>query len=229
MTHRYWRPLATILLIAQIGPAWGGYGANPDYPVYPENMEEILSPGKTAVCDAYATPNSHSPVYSSIMDHIDKTYKDGDHRDFFFRYVLTMNCWPFRANFFDHMMNTRNYTQLIGTTMRVPYGGVDPNAYIRIERDGKIIEGPMYHVFEYLSMKHDSNSEKGRKYGAIMRRLDAPARSGLIKNGYAVDDPEPMNSSRSRNASPAGYYLLYPVKPLEEIRREDPAMPINLP
>ena len=229
MKFGHWVYWAALLYFATVGPAWAGHGSNPDYPIYPDNIEEILQPDKKSICDAYSAPSKLSPSYLTTMKHIDETYKGGNNRDFFFKYVLTMNCWVFRDNFFDAMSKTGNVSQYIGTMMITPYGGVDPNAYIRIEREGKLFEGPIYYVFENLA-KNYPNSKRAGEYVAVMRRLNAPARKGLLKNGYAVDVSDLIkNSGVRRNASPSGYYLLYPVKSLEQIRRDDPAMLIRLP
>ncbi|MGI4993206.1 hypothetical protein ACRXCV_11280 [Halobacteriovorax sp. GFR7] len=174
------------------------YGANPNYPKdWPANMKEIMQPSVKGVCDAYATANKIMPTYNSIMENIDKTYPGG-HREFFYKYVLTMDCWAFRENFFDDTSKDGNYSSYLGTVMKSQFGGVDPNAYIRINREGKIVEGPIFHVFAYLE-KNYPNSKRAREYAAVMRRL----RSGKRFN-------------------------LFPVKSIEEIKKEDPDMPINV-
>ncbi|WP_412470744.1 hypothetical protein [Halobacteriovorax sp. RT-2-4] len=174
------------------------HGANPNYPIFPDNIDEILKPDKRTVCDAYAVPNEIDPSYRSVMKHIDKTYKDGDHKDFFFRYVLSMNCWPFRENFFAYMIKGGNVGHAMGNIMKSPYGGLDPNAFIRIEREGRVFEGPMYHVYEYLEKNYKNKSESSNEYIAAMKRL---------------------KSSR---------YQLYPVKSLNQIKKEEPNMPISI-
>lgn len=209
---RYKRLLLLVVLGVVSQPGWSlRYGENPDYPVYPVNMEEILWPSREQVCDAYRTPNKILPGYKKIMSHIDETYTEGDHRDFFFRYVLTMDCWAFSKNFFDHVARGGNYSYYLGSMMKSTYGGVDPNAYIRLWRGGQLFEGPLYHVFSHLERNYKDTEKAKGEYSAVMRRLNAPYRSGDI------------------NASKAGYFLLYPVKSLEQIRKEMPNMPISLP
>lgn len=174
------------------------YGSNPNYPTkWPKNMKDIMQPNVRAVCDAYFSANDIIPSYNSIMENIDKHYPGG-RQEFFFKYVLTMDCWAFRKNFFDDISYGGNYSSYLGTMMKSQFGGVDPNAYIRIEREGKVVEGPIYHVFAHLE-KNYPKSKRAREYAAVMRRLKSGKR-----------------------------FNLYPVKSIAEIRKEDPAMPINV-
>ena len=174
------------------------YGTNTSYPNYPDNIADIMYPSRRAVCDAYRTPNKLLPSYKKIMQHIDETYKEGNHRDFFFKYMLSMDCWAFSKNFFDHVSSGGDYSYYLGSMMKSTYGGVDPNAYIRITREGKSFEGPMFYVFEHLE-KNYKNSKNAKEYSAVMRRLRSGERFNLV-----------------------------PVKSIREIKRSEPNMPINL-
>lgn len=170
-----------------------------DYPKLPDNLDEILKPSKRAVCDTYKVADSNSPSYKSIMSWIDEKYKGGDHKDFFFRYVLTLDCYPFQENFLDSTIEGNGITHAFGNMMKVPFGGIDMNAFVRIKREGKVFEGPLYHVFAHLEKNYKNSENYKKEYFKGMKRLNHPS-----------------------------YHLTEP-KSLSQIKRENPDMPINLP
>ena len=92
-----------------------------DYPVLPENLDEILRPSKRAVCDTYKVADSHAPSYQSVMRWIDEKYEGGDHRDFFFKIMLTLDCYPFQENFLDSTISGNGITHAFGNMMKIPF------------------------------------------------------------------------------------------------------------
>ncbi|MZR63612.1 hypothetical protein [Alcanivorax sp. DP30] len=170
-----------------------------DYPVLPENLDDILKPSKRAVCDTYQLSSVNSPIYKSLMERIDRVYKEGDHKDFFFKYLLTLDCYPFQENFFDTTVDAMGVSHMFSHMMRTPFGGVDTNAFIRIKREGKVFEGPIYLVYEHLEKYYKNSKIYKKEYYSAMRRLNHPS--------YRLTEP----------------------KSLSQIRREHPDMPISLP
>ncbi|AYF44936.1 hypothetical protein BALOs_1937 [Halobacteriovorax sp. BALOs_7] len=182
----------------------GGIYTSYNYPKLPSNIEDILKPDLRTVCDFYAKANPTDPFFKDIRENITKNYKDGDDTDFFFKYMLTLPCWHYSKNMFDYFTgaeDTRNGIGLMfGDIMKPLFDGADPNAFIRIWREGEMFEGPMYIVYDHL-LKHYSKSERFRsEYLPIVKRLRHPR-----------------------------YITKFPKKTLEQIKKEEPDMPITLP
>ncbi|MFG1483732.1 hypothetical protein ABMA79_03965 [Halobacteriovorax sp. HFRX-2_2] len=177
-----------------------------NYPKLPRNIKEILSPDLRTVCDFYAKANPTDPFFQDIRDNITEKYKDGDDTDFFFKYLLVLPCWHYSKNMFDYFTSGNDANAragiglLFGDMMHPLFGGADPNTFIRIWREGKMFEGPMYIVYDHL-LKNYSKSERFKiEYLPIVKRLKHPR-----------------------------YIAKFPKKSLELIKKEEPDMPITLP
>ena len=103
-------------------------------------------------------------------------------------------------NFYDEITRRGNNTFTVyGPIMRGLFGSLRPNTFIRIRREGKLFEGPLHIVYKHLEKYYPKSKNMKTEYQMILRRL------ALRRN------------------------LNEPAKPLDEIRRNDPDMPISLP
>lgn len=171
-----------------------------DYPVLPENFADIIGGTMENLCNQIRNGDNTGLLYKDVLRSIQRNYKDGDPADFFYKYVLTLKCWIGELNFYDSLTkNSDSISILYSNIMRSMYGGVNPNAFIRIRRDGKLFEGPLHVVYDHLEKYYQSSDHYRSEYRSIKRRLNTPR------------------------------YLAQEKKSLAQIRREDPKMPITLP
>ncbi len=178
----------------------GGIYSSYDYPKLPDNIREILSPDMKTVCEFYARANPTDPFFKDVRENITEKYKDGDETDFFFKYMLTMGCWGYAKNMFDHLTSLDDIGLMFGDIMKPLFDGADPNAFVRIWREGKMYEGPMYIVYDHLAKHYPKSKRFQMEYLPIVKRLKHPR-----------------------------YITKYPKKTLDQIKKEEPDMPITLP
>lgn len=171
-----------------------------DYPKLPENFEKILGGTTRNLCSIIGDGDNASMFYKDFVDRVKRYYKEGDHKDFFYKHFLTLKCQPGYLNFYDWMLeNPSRMRTLYGSVMRGMFDGINPNAFIRIKREGKIFEGPIHLVYQHLSTNYKNSPNYRHEYLGIMKRIK--------RSNYISEEP----------------------KSIAEIRRGDPKMPLTLP
>lgn len=171
-----------------------------DYPVLPENFEDIVGGTTSRMCALIGDGDPDSMSYGELLIRIKREFKEGDPKDFFYKHVLTLKCMPGTLNFYDWMsQDPSRMSTLYGSIMRGMFDKINPNAFIRIGREGKIFEGPIHLVYKHLAEHYRDSPQYIREYQGIIKRL-----------------------ARRR-------YLSSDHKTIAEIRREDPDMPLTLP
>jgi len=171
-----------------------------DYPELPEEFEDILGGTTSGLCAILSDGDSASINFHGLVDRIKRHYPGGDPREFFYKYVLTLKCIPGTLNYYDYMaQDPRSMAIMYGNIMRGMFDKINPNAFIRIRREGKIFEGPIHLVYKHLAKYYRNSPSYRTEYRGILKRLE--------RRSYLSDDH----------------------KSISEIRKNDPKMPLTLP
>ena len=171
-----------------------------EYPVLPENLEDVLGGTTRNLCSIIGDGDNASMFFKDFVDRVERYYTGGSEKDYFYKYILTLKCQPGYLNFYDWMTaHPDRFRTLYGSVMRGMFGGINPNAFIRIEREGAVFEGPIHIVYEHLAENYRGSSLYQREYLGVLKRIDSQKRIS--------EEPKSM----------------------EEIRKEDPLMPLTLP
>jgi hypothetical protein len=137
------------------------------YPKLPPNFKKISQGLTRSICDR-VMQGANSGGFIGLMNDIREYY--GDPREFFYKYVMSLNCRSPDASLADSMLK-KGFINSAFSNIFMKFGGVDPNSFVVIKREGKIFEGPLHVVFNHLEKHYKDSPNYGTEYRAVSKRL----------------------------------------------------------
>ncbi|WP_068546608.1 hypothetical protein [Thalassotalea crassostreae] len=165
------------------------------YPILPPNFDKISQGIMHSVCDR-AMQGKNSGGFDGLMNDIRKYY--GDPREFFYKYVMSLPCRSPSVSLADSILK-KDFINTAFSNIFMKFGGVDPNSFVVIKREGLIFEGPLHVVYKHLEKHFKDSPNYGPEYRGVVMRLTV---------------------KRFVNGTP---------KSCKELQKEDPRMPCILP
>ncbi|SET42714.1 hypothetical protein [Thalassotalea agarivorans] len=141
--------------------------SKPRFPRTPPNFSKIWAGSPDGLCERLLQ-SVNSGGFKGIVNSINKHY--GDEREFFYQYAFGYPCLS-RASLADHMFQDEEKVYDSLTVSLTKFGKINPNAFIRLNREGKLFEGPLHVVYTHLEKHYKDSDSYGYEYRKIKRML----------------------------------------------------------